>query len=264
MPKKREEPRYDALITRIFLNHYRPGTKSFEFDRGEIEHVAKQVKVILPKNLGDLIYSFKFRKTLPQEIRSTAPVALQWSIEPAGRSKYRFVLGKPSRIVPREDLLAIKVPDATPEIIAVYALSDEQALLAKVRYNRLVDLFLGITTYSLQNHLRTTVPNIGQIEIDEIYVGVNRNGQQFVIPVQAKGGTDQLAVVQTKQDLACCAKKFPQLRCRPVSAQFMADNVIAMFELAVDGDDVRVLEEKHYKLVPAESITAADLELYAR
>ena len=29
--------------------------------------------------------------------------------------------------------------------------------------------------------------------IDEIYVGVDRNGCQYVIPVEAKGGSDKLA-----------------------------------------------------------------------
>ena len=91
----------------------------------------------------------------------------------------------------------IKIPDATPEIISAYALNDEQALLAKVRYNRLIDLFLGITANSLQNHMRTTVKGIGQIEIDEVYVALDRRGIQYVIPVQAKGGKDQLSVVQT-------------------------------------------------------------------
>lgn len=51
-------------------------------------------------------------------------------------------------------MAAIKTPDATPEIAAAYALSDEQALLAKVRYNRLLDIFLSVAAYSLQNHLR--------------------------------------------------------------------------------------------------------------
>ena len=78
------------------------------------------------------------------------------------------------------------MPDATPEIISVYSLSDEQALLAKVPSNRIIDIFLGIATYSLQSHLRTTVKGIGQIEIDEIYVCVDRAGRQFIVPVQAK------------------------------------------------------------------------------
>src|SRR5690606_22384831 len=119
------------------------------------------------------------------------PPGMEWIIEGTGRAQYSFKLVRINRIVPNPSLVEIKVPDATPEIIAAYALSDEQALLAKVRYNRLVDVFLGIAAYSLQNHLRTSVAGIGQIEIDEIYVGLDRHGRQFVLPVQAKGGSDQ-------------------------------------------------------------------------
>jgi hypothetical protein len=81
---------------------------------------------------------------------------------------------------------------------------------------------------------------------------------------RAKRGGDQLSVVQTKQDLACCAEKFPLLICRALSAQFMADDLIAMFELTVEKDYVRIVEERHYRLVPREEISDADLKEYAR
>ena len=191
-------------------------------------------------------------------------ITMEWIIEGVGRARYAFKLVRVNRIVPNPELFKIKVPDATPEIISAYALSDEQALLAKVRYNRLVDIFLGIASYSLQNHLRTTVSGIGQIEIDEIYVGLDHQGRQFVLPVQAKGGNDKLSVVQTKQDIACCAEKFPHLICRALSAQFMATDLIAMFELTLDGEEVKVVEEKHYRLVSSDEISAADLRSYAR
>lgn len=263
-PAKEKQPnRYSAIIKTLFERHYRRGAKNFEFTRDEFERIAAELGIVLPKNVGDLIYSFRFRTALPAEIVSTAPGGKEWTIELAGRAKYRFLLGAISRILPRPDLIAIKIPDATPEIISAYAMSDEQALLAKVRYNRLIDVFLGITTYSLQNHLRTTVKGVGQIEVDDIYVGVNRNGQQFVIPVQAKGGSDQLGVTQTKQDLACCREKFSMLACRPVSAQFMAGDVIALFELSMQADEVKVVEERHYKLVPSDQIGSEDLKLYA-
>ena len=255
--------RYQALISRIFHDHFTSGKTEFEFERDELVANAKKLNIRLPDNLGDVIYSFRYRAPLPDDIVKTATSGREWIIEPAGRSRYRFKLARVSRIVPNAEILAVKIPDATPEIIAANALTDEQALLAKVRYNRLIDIFLGITTYSLQSHLRTTVPNMGQIEIDEVYVGVNRNGQQFVVPVQAKSGKDKLSTIQTSQDVACCGDKFPTLTCRPVSAQFMTDDVIALFELAMRRNEVKIAEERHYQLVPADSIEAEDLELYA-
>jgi hypothetical protein len=201
---------------------------------------------------------------MPQSILDTQPQGREWIIEGRGRASYIFKLVKVNRITPNSELITIKIPDATPEIIACYSLSDEQALLAKVRYNRLIDIFLGLTSYSLQNHLRTTVSGIGQIEIDEIYVGIDRQGRQYVIPVQAKTGSDQLSTVQTKQDILCCAEKFPHLICRAISTQFMTDNLIVLFELTVENDQVKIVDEKHYLLVPSEEISVTDLEIYKR
>jgi hypothetical protein len=102
------------------------------------------------------------------------------------------------------------------------------------------------------------------VEIDEIYVAVDKFGRQFVLPVQAKGGHDKLSVVQTKQDLACCRAKYPSLICRPISAQFMEDDLIALFELAVINDEVKVVEERHYRLVSFNQIDDDDLRLYSQ
>lgn len=256
--------RYEAIIARVFQIHHRKGAQQFDFTREEFVEIAASLGIALPKNIGDVVYSFRYRNDLPASIRDSAGKGLEWIIEGAGKARYRFKQVRLHRIVPREELLTIKIPDATPEIIGAYALGDEQALLAKVRYNRLVDVFLGITTYSLQNHLRTTVAKVGQIEIDEIYVGVDRGGRQFVIPVQAKGGNDRHGAVQTQQDVACCAEKFSGLICRPVSAQFMSDGRIAMFELTVVDGDVRVVDEKHYQLVPANRISADELLRYSQ
>jgi hypothetical protein len=108
------------------------------------------------------------------------------------------------------------------------------------------------------------VVGVGQIEIDEIYVGIDKRGCQYILPVQAKGGDDQLSVVQTKQDILCCAEKFPQLICRAISTQFVTDNLIALFELTIDDNQVRIIDEKHYLLVPANNISSSDLVNYQR
>lgn len=258
----RKPPVYEALIESIFQKHFTAGSTAFEFDRTEIQEAAEKLGIKLPENKGDVLYSYRFRKPLPPSVQETSPDGFEWIIELAGAGRYRFRLARASRIVPNPNMIEIKIPDSTPEIVMKYAQGDEQALLAKVRYNRLIDIFLGITSYSLQNHLRTTVMGMGQIEIDELYVGVNRHGAHYVVPVQAKGGKDQIGVVQTNQDIRYCREKFPQLICRAVSAQFMPNGSIALFELYFMGDELRIVDEKHYRLVGSREIHADELKLY--
>jgi hypothetical protein len=254
--------RYTRILETIFRSHYRKGLAEFVFSRGEIEESAAACKIRLPKNLGDLIYSFRYRAALPESIRSCTPVGRAWVIVGAGQGRYRFVLRPDAPLSPNPHLDKTKVPDATPGLIAMYALSDEQALLARLRYNRLLDVFTGVACYSLQNHLRTFVPDVGQVETDEVYVGVDAHGAQYVFPVQAKGGRDKLSHVQVEQDVAMCALKFPRLLCRPVSAQFMEGGAIALFEFRIGESGPVLVRETHYRLVPGEEVTPEDLERY--
>ncbi len=92
---------YAVLIERIFLRRWRSGARQVEFHRSDIEVEASSLGVALPKNLGDLIYSFRFRRDLPQAISSTAPAGSEWTIELSGGSTYRFRLAPVSRIVPQ-------------------------------------------------------------------------------------------------------------------------------------------------------------------
>ncbi|MFI8167080.1 hypothetical protein ACIGAN_12050 [Streptomyces sp. NPDC085931] len=257
--------RYQALIEWVFFHHYSEGDTEVHWERSALEQGAQELGVDLPKNLGDVVYSQRYRASMPPSIADKAPKGKHWIIRGTGRAKYAFVaVGAAARVLPRTDLVVTKVPDATPEIIRSSALGDEQALLALVRYNRLIDVFLGVAAYSLQNHLRTTAPTIGQVEVDEIYVAVDRHGAQYVLPVQAKGGKDELGVTQAEQDLAVCAAKFPDLVARPIAAQFMDNEVIALFELALQDDEIVVLQEQHYKLVSAAAVTPEDRALYER
>jgi hypothetical protein len=184
--------RYSVIIERIFTSRFLPGARWVDFKRDEFETVARQLRIELPKNLGDLVYHFRYRAPLPNKIRETAGQGEVWIIRSIGKGLYRLALIADRPIQPNANLATTKVPDATPGIIVKYALGDEQALLARVRYNRLVDVFTGVTCYSLQNHLRTTVPEMGQVETDELYVGLDKKGAHFVFPVQAKGGIERL------------------------------------------------------------------------
>jgi hypothetical protein len=254
--------RYAQIIERIFFNHYTEGATEVCFERKEIERVAQELHINLPKNLGDIVYSFRYRVALPESIRAKESEGRQWIIRPAGRSRYCFVLVNEQNITPTAMKAETKVPDATPGLVAMYSLDDEQALLAKLRYNRLIDIFTGITCYSLQNHLRTFLAGIGQVETDEIYVGVDKKGRHYVFPVQAKGHSDKLNIVQIEQDFALCASKFPELICRPIGAQFMGKNLIALFEFESTPEGVKWTEEEHYRLVSSDEVTPELLRSY--
>jgi len=254
--------RYSQLIEKIFEKYYVKGASEVPFKREDLIETAKELGIRLPKNLGDVIYSFRYRAELPDSIQKCASEGLEWIIRPIGQAKYKFALASSPRITPNPMLSETKIPDSTPGIIAKYALNDEQALLAKLRYNRLIDIFTGITCYSLQNHLRTTVKEMGQIETDELYVGLDRKGIQYVFPVQAKGGSDQLNIVQIEQDFAMCAEKFPNLICIPIAAQFIDENLIALFSFEEEERGISISSEKHYRLVPHEELTEEELVSY--
>ncbi len=244
--------RYQKVIEKVFVDHYEDGVTEFEFDRSEFDKATSELGIDPIKNTGDILYSFRHRNEFPDSILATQPQGREWIIEGAGKGRYRFRLTKKTRVIPRGDLAVIDIPDATPEIIRAYAQSDEQALLAIIRYNRLIDIFLGITTYSLQNHLRTTVGGVGQIEIDELYVGLDKRGNHYIIPVQAKAGKDRIGAVQITQDIQFAQQKFPRLECRAIAVQFVdnEDEVVALFELTLQGHDLRIVEERHYQLTP--------------
>jgi hypothetical protein len=254
--------RYAQIVESVFFEFYEEGADEVAFDREDLEKHAKKLGIEMPKNPGDVLYSFRFRYALPASIEEKAPDGLEWMIRLAGRAKYKFVAVKQARIIPTQRMVETKIPDATPGVIEKWALNDEQALLAMLRYNRLIDIFMRVTCYSLQNHLRTTAPGIGQVETDEVYIGVDRGGAQYVFPVQAKGGNDQISIVQIEQDFALCADKFPDLICRPIAAQFTGDKRIALFDFEETDEGVAIRSEKQYKLVPEDDVSSKDLKNY--
>jgi len=261
--ENKEPNRYTKILEAIFAKHFKRGMTEIEFERTEISQVADKLGIILPKNLGDVLYSFRYRTLLPKSITSKALKGHEWIIRPAGKGKYKLAIVKQSAIIPSSILAETKIPDSTPGVIAKYSMNDEQSLLAKLRYNRLVDIFTGLTCYSLQNHLRSTLSDGSQVETDEIYIGLDKRGAHYILPVQAKGGRDRIGVVQIEQDFELCTLKFPRLICRAIAAQFMEDNLIALFEFEQTKDGIKVSSEKHYRLVKPDELSPDELQSYS-
>jgi len=83
-----------------------------------------------------------------------------------------------------------------------------------------------------------------------------------VTPVKAKGGKDQIGIVQTSQDIRFVEEKFPGMRCRAIAAQFMDAQIVALFELTLQDDEIKVVEERHYRLVPAKKLDPVSIRDY--
>lgn len=269
---------YIKVMKELFARHSAKTSDEFEWSRKEIKEISRDLGVKEPDNLGDNIYSIRHgREALPDDLLKMAKPR-HWLLLPNGKGKYKFVKAKNGPFAPDATLRAVKVPNSTPQIVERYALGDEQAVLARIRYNRLIDLFLGIAAFPLQSHLRTTVQHFAksQIETDEIYVGVDKWGVQYVIPVQAKGPKEIIGAVQAIQDIYCCSDKFPHLVCRAIAAQTIEISktasdtdvyTIALMELAIDvgsSFDVSKVQERHFKLVEHTEITSADLDEYKK
>lgn len=259
------------IIAKIFADHFKSGMVEVAFQREELVAAAEALGEPRPKNLGDIIYSLRYRVPLPDSVREAAPPNSEWAIFPGGNAVYVLRAVPFNLIEPRMGIRTVRLPDSTPGVIAKYAMTDEQALLARLRYNRLLDVFTGLACYPLQSHLRTSVTvenaidgtrSSSQVETDDLYVGLDQHGAHYVLPVQAKGGADALSVIQVWQDFRVAEQKFPDLLARPIAAQFMANNEIALFEFEESDDRITIAREQHYELVAPDQLTAEELKSY--
>lgn len=257
------QSRYDQIMEHIFLKKFEAGVYEVPFEREDFVEAGKAIGMERIKNLGDIVYSYRYRTELPDTIKSKAKKDYEWVIRSTGKSKYNFSLAKHARFYPNASLMNIKIPDATPGIVAKYSLDDEQALLAKVRYNRLIDVFSSVTCYSLQSHFRTTIKKMGGVETDEVYLGIDKHGVHHVFTVQAKGGSDKIGVVQVEQDFEVCKEKYPQAIAHPIAVQFIDKTTIVMFEFSLI-DDVEISTEKHYRLVHPDQLSKEEIQEYQR
>lgn len=116
--------------------------------------------------------------------------------------------------------------------------------------------------------MRTTIKNIGQIEIDEVYLGINKKGSHFVIPCQAKSPGDRFGIVQVMQDIEFCKIRYPNTICKPIALQFLSENEVAILELEVEEENeifhLLVIDERHYKLVDRDEITNEEIRLMSQ
>lgn len=87
MAEQKNENRYAALIKKIFSDRFKKGMLEVPFSREDLVQAAHDLSIVLPKNLGDVIYSIRYRVALPEAVTKHAPKGREWIIEGRGTGK---------------------------------------------------------------------------------------------------------------------------------------------------------------------------------
>jgi len=241
---------YDEVILDVFLRHYEPDAARLVFEKDELVEICEKHGITV-RNIPDIIYTYRVRKLLPARILDTG----HWAIEPAGRGTYAFrLLKNPPRFeIPFQDYAPIEIYNAIPEVVEGLLRQDEQSLLTRILYNRLVDIFTGLTCFHIQNHYRSFITDMGEVELDALYVGVNKTGSLCMIPIEAKSRADSEVIgrVQISQMAKLARQDFADLNRRVLAVKALSDGTIAMVEFndCEDPDDIRIVSLNRFQLI---------------
>jgi hypothetical protein len=237
---------YTQSITELFAKLYKPRSEVVPFNRSDLETICQKYNV---KNIGDVLYSFRSRQQLPSSIRRTAKRGFHWVIEFKGKGKYQFSQWPVAYIKP-QILEPTLIKDCTPKMISQCLADDEQGMLTRMRHNNILRNFLDLDIYHLQSHLRTFVPGVGQVEIDDVYVGVDQQSKQFIIPIQAKSSHDLISATQCSQDILYCEYFHPNYKCRSVAIKSIGNETLAVFELKAKAPGhICIVNERHFQFI---------------
>lgn len=268
MAKRREAEQQHGLRSRVYVpilrelvrRFHEPGSQRVEFTVRDVRQVADDLGIEIG-NAPDLVYRMRARTRLPDDILDMGFTILRG----VGRGRYALEVGGEAvvhlpehEILDHNDQTPLPVRRLLPEDLAEL---DEQGLLTMVSYCRLLDHFTGLTVYRLRSHVRKSVPDVGQAELDEIDVGVAMRDDDVpvVFPIEAKAADEVVNRVQIATAVAYCQTYFPEHEIRPIVVKLTYDGIFHFLEFrattALAG--LRVVNSCGYRL----NLSTKQLEL---
>jgi hypothetical protein len=222
---------YVPILREIVRRSYTEGTQRIEFTKQDIEQVAGELGIKVG-NAADLVYRMRARTRLPDDILDLGFTILR------GIDRGRYVLevgGEAVVHLPEHEILdhndqtPLPVRRLLPENLVDL---DEQGLLTMIGYCKLLDHFTGLTVYRLRSHVRRSVPNVGQAELDEIDVGIALRDDDIpvVFPLEAKAADEVINRVQIATSVAYCETYFPGHEIRPIAVKLTYDGIVHFLE----------------------------------
>ncbi|HVU15522.1 MAG TPA: hypothetical protein VHD32_01245 [Candidatus Didemnitutus sp.] len=242
---------YVPILLRIFEEKYRDGDVVLDFTLDDIRKAAAELK-ISSRNVADVVYRMRARTVLPKAILDKGFYILRAT----GRGKYRFEVAENTifalpacEIQEALDLTPLPVRRLLPKNVAEI---DEQGLLTMISYCQLLDHFTGLKVYRLRSHVRKSVADIGQAELDEIDVGValREDERPIIFPIEAKAVDEPVNRVQIAAMVIFCDQYFPGHEIRPLAIKLDYDSLIHFLEFnpARVSADLKIVKSATYRL----------------
>jgi hypothetical protein len=222
---------YVPILREIVRRKFTKGANKIEFTKAEIEAVADELGIKVG-NAADLVYRMRSRTRLPDDILDLGFTVLRGT----GRGRYVLEVGGEA-VVPLPEHEVFDHNDQTPLPVRRLlpedtAELDEQGVLTMASYCKLLDHFTGLTVYRLRSHVRKSVPNVGQAELDEIDVGIALREDEWpvVFPLEAKAADEVINRVQISTAVAYCETYFAGHEIRPIVIKVTYDGVFHFLE----------------------------------
>ena len=186
--------KYEDVICRVFESKAKEfGTdEDIPFTRDDLEDALEELGITV-KNVPDIPYAYRSRRSLPDSIAQYGYNAIILDDTIVGAdATYLFTMREQLIPVPKEvDETHTTSVSGLPGPVHSYIGKDEQGALTQVRYTDLLDDFTGYDCYHLQSHLRMRV-NSREAELDDLYVGVDEDGNHHALAIEAKGTGETL------------------------------------------------------------------------
>ena len=130
--------------------------------------------------------------------------------------------------------------------------------VTRVLYNRLIDIFTGLTCFHIQNHYRGFVEGMGEVELDPLYVGIDKTGKLYILPIEAKSQAENEMIgrVQISQMAKLVRQDFADLDRRILAIKYLKDGTIVIIEFddQVEPDDFKIVSVSRFRLIRQEQI----------
>ncbi|MGA1137991.1 MAG: hypothetical protein ACO30K_17400, partial [bacterium] len=110
--------------------------------------------------------------------------------------------------------------------------------------------------YRLKSHARKSVANIGQVEVDEVDVGVALDALDIpiIFPIEAKAAPDPLNWTQLANQVNFAKQFFPNYIIRPIGIKIDFDSIIHIIEFTseTEANKMKIKHSARYSLVLSE------------